>query len=281
MATKYWIKLYHEILDDPKVARLNDSTYRRFIECLLLAGEMNKNGLLPKIDDMAWRLRTSESSLNDDMTRLALAGIVELVLVGNEERWFISKFAERQAPMSKAEYMRRKREEKQKQQYHGDSNDDSYQARYQSVTNSNAETDKETDKETDNNGAGTGSGGVYSAYEDNIGSLTPIIANLIDDAIEEFGDDDVIEAIGIAATNGVRKWSYVDGILKKWRTNGKDAPKLSKQDKANKVLSLIRKHSRRGYKDALPELEKLDIDIPPSRWTDLCNARPEQLQWMI
>ena len=26
---KYWIKLYHEILDDPKMGRLSDRTWRR------------------------------------------------------------------------------------------------------------------------------------------------------------------------------------------------------------------------------------------------------------
>ena len=78
MAAKYWLKLYHEMLDDPKVARLPDSSYRRFIECLLLAGELDEDGYLPPIPDMGWRLRIAETTLSQDMSRLALAGVVEL-----------------------------------------------------------------------------------------------------------------------------------------------------------------------------------------------------------
>ena len=39
MPSKYWIKLYHEVLDDPKMARLPDRLYRRCIEVFLLAGK--------------------------------------------------------------------------------------------------------------------------------------------------------------------------------------------------------------------------------------------------
>jgi len=120
MASKYWIKLYHEMLDDAKVARLNDSAYRRFIECMLLAGELNEQGFLPPLEDMAWRLRTSETSLDDDMTRLALGGLVERKAHEDGERWFITKFAERQAPSTSAqrvrEFRKRKRKEADKKQ---------------------------------------------------------------------------------------------------------------------------------------------------------------------
>lgn len=40
MAAKYWIKLYHEILHDPKMGRLPDNLWRRCIELFLLAGEL-------------------------------------------------------------------------------------------------------------------------------------------------------------------------------------------------------------------------------------------------
>ena len=139
MASKYWLKLYHEMLDDPKVARLNDSAYRRFIECLLMAGELDENGLLPPLEDMAWRIRVSETALAQDMTRLALGGMVELQEHEGEERWLVSQFAKRQSPMDKAEYMRRKREGDKKQKY--------YQDRYQPVTNGNTDIDIDIDTE--------------------------------------------------------------------------------------------------------------------------------------
>ncbi len=115
MAAKYWLKLYHEMVDDPKVAMLPDSSYRRFVECMLFAGELDEGGNLPPIELMAWRLHLDETSLAQDMSRLALAGLVELKEGG---RWFVTKFAERQAPASSTERSRRSRASSTNQ--HGD-----------------------------------------------------------------------------------------------------------------------------------------------------------------
>ena len=106
------------MLDDAKVARLNDSAYRRFVECMLLAGEMQEDGFLPPLEDMSWRLRLSETALEQDMTRLALAGLVERKVHKDGERWFVTKFAERQAPSPVAKRVRefRKRQRKEKNQ---------------------------------------------------------------------------------------------------------------------------------------------------------------------
>lgn len=65
------------------------------------------------------------------------------------------------------------------------------------------------------------SGAVFSMYESEIGMTSKVIADQIVDAIQEFGAEGVKEAIGIAARANVRKWAYVDGVLKRWRANGK------------------------------------------------------------
>ena len=60
MKTKrFWIKLYLEILDDPKMGLLPDWLWRRAIELFLLAGENGNDGLLQPVTDLAWRLRVS------------------------------------------------------------------------------------------------------------------------------------------------------------------------------------------------------------------------------
>lgn len=69
---------------------------------------------------------------------------------------------------------------------------------------------------------------VFTLYEQEIGMMSKLIADQVDDAITEFGAEGVKEAIGIASNSNVRKWSYIDGVLKRWRANGK-------QDKRNKV----------------------------------------------
>ena len=60
MASRYWIKLYHEILDDPKMGRLPHALFRRAIEFFLMAGEYGRDGGLPALADIAWRLRADE-----------------------------------------------------------------------------------------------------------------------------------------------------------------------------------------------------------------------------
>jgi hypothetical protein len=103
MAANYWLKLWTEALDDRKVASLPDSSYRRWIECLMLAKEYDRDGLLPSIEDMAWRLRLTVDSLQSDMSRLAANGLVELVATDDGERWFITQFANRQRASTPAE----------------------------------------------------------------------------------------------------------------------------------------------------------------------------------
>lgn len=141
MASKYWIKLYHEILYDRKMASMDDHLWRRVIECFLAAGEVNKKGFLPSLADMAWTLRTDEEVLETDLNELVRIGILE----HREGRYFVTKFAKRQRAMSKAEYMRRLRDERQKDEYYQPSYGDSYQP----VTNSNAEVEVDKEVEVD------------------------------------------------------------------------------------------------------------------------------------
>jgi hypothetical protein len=78
MASRYWIKLYHEILDDPKMGRLSDALFRRTIELFLIAGDLNLQGLLPSPADIAWRLRVPEGELEPQMQALRAVGILSL-----------------------------------------------------------------------------------------------------------------------------------------------------------------------------------------------------------
>lgn len=137
MASKYWLKLYYEMLDDPKVARLPDSSYRRFVECLLLAGEYDRSGLLPPIEDMAWRLRVSETALQQDMSRLAMAGVVNLVPYEGEERWLVRKFKERQQAVPGRERVARYRDRQKSAEYTSSN---------ENVTNRYTDTDTDKDK---------------------------------------------------------------------------------------------------------------------------------------
>jgi len=119
MASKYWIKLYHEILDDPKMGRMPDKYWRRAIELFLVAGENDAEGLLPRVQDMAYRLRITDDELTEDLKELERFGVVQKDNAG----WVVTRFAERQAPVSDAERMKRYRERQRSENYYGDDDD--------------------------------------------------------------------------------------------------------------------------------------------------------------
>ena len=114
MASKYWIKVWHELLTDIKMAQLRDRLYRRTIECFLFAGQEDDDGYLPDLNQMAWTLHTDPESLETEFGELAQVGILQIM----DGRWHVTHFADRQAKMSKAEYMRRKREAERKEEYY-------------------------------------------------------------------------------------------------------------------------------------------------------------------
>ena len=62
---------------------------------------------------------------------------------------------------------------------------------------------------------------VFQLYEENIGPLTPMIADMLKDAEELYSDEWIAEALEIAVKNNVRNWKYVEAILKRWKEKGK------------------------------------------------------------
>jgi DnaD/phage-associated family protein len=68
-------------------------------------------------------------------------------------------------------------------------------------------------------------GAIFKVYENNIGLMTPIMADKINDAIKTYQEDWIIDALKEAVANGVRKWSYVEAILDRWQKEGKNSPK--------------------------------------------------------
>jgi len=100
MSSPYWIKLYHEILDDPTMGLMDDHLWRRTIELFLIAGMENMEGKLPPIPNLAWGLHTSQDDIVSVLGELETGGIAHHDGNGT---WFITNFAERQRPMTSAE----------------------------------------------------------------------------------------------------------------------------------------------------------------------------------
>jgi DNA replication protein len=63
---------------------------------------------------------------------------------------------------------------------------------------------------------------IYKVYEENIGPLTPLIADTLRDAEETYPADWIKEAMEIAIENNVRRWRYVESILDRWKKEGRN-----------------------------------------------------------
>lgn len=93
----------------------------------------------------------------------------------------------------------------------------------------NVPTEKEIEKDIENrervrdNGSPTVDAGlaeIIRSFEDNIGSFPPAAKDALMGWREIFMDDLILMAIKKAALAGIRKWSYVNGILKAWKNEG-------------------------------------------------------------
>lgn len=95
----------------------------------------------------------------------------------------------------------------------------------------NVPTEKEIEKDKDienrervrDNGSptvDTGLAEIIRSFEDNLGGFPPAAREDLLGWREIFTDDLILQAIKKAALAGVRKWSYVNGILKVWKNEG-------------------------------------------------------------
>ena len=61
---------------------------------------------------------------------------------------------------------------------------------------------------------------AFRAYEQNIGSITPMIREEIGQSLQDFTDAQITQAIRIAVENDARSWAFVRAVLRKWNSEG-------------------------------------------------------------
>jgi DNA replication protein len=62
---------------------------------------------------------------------------------------------------------------------------------------------------------------IFELYEQNIGPLTPILAQTLEEAEKEFPVDWIEEALTIAVKKNIRNWNYAEAILRSWKEKGR------------------------------------------------------------
>lgn len=286
MASKYWTKLYHEILDDPKIGRFPVNLKWRFVELLLLAGELDEDGFLPPLPDMAWRLRVDEATLHQDMMQMQAAGIAEVRAYDLlDNRWYLSNFAKRQAPSPAAERMRelRKRKRKEaKEKENTDTERDTYRA-VTAVTNRN----------------GNVTGNSLSPIVEDIRNALVKVARLentgaFSTAYQETAE--VLERLGASAADvtGFGEWwargddgkPWLRNFVSSWDDFKAGRPSIVEKKKHGKAsppdVSILLSAMTRPYQEARQELEEAGawpVVERIGRWEDIRKMTPKDIEF--
>lgn len=69
---------------------------------------------------------------------------------------------------------------------------------------------------------------IFKLYEENIGALTPLLADMLREAEKNYPSVWFEEAFEIAVSRNIRNWKYIEAILARWKENGKDERRDSK-----------------------------------------------------
>ena len=63
---------------------------------------------------------------------------------------------------------------------------------------------------------------IFALYEDNIGTISPMLAEELKLAEKEYNHAWIEEAFQIAVNQNKRSWGYISAILRRWSTEGRD-----------------------------------------------------------
>ena len=86
---------------------------------------------------------------------------------------------------------------------------------------------------------------VFSIYEQNIGMLTPIIAERLKDAEQTYPLEWIEDAFREAVENNKRSWRYVESILNRWAVEGRDYGESGRHLKTIDVKQSLRRYGGR------------------------------------
>jgi DNA replication protein len=62
---------------------------------------------------------------------------------------------------------------------------------------------------------------IFSLYEENIGMLNPMTVENLKDALVQYPEEWIRDAIRESVENSKRNWRYIETILERWQTEGK------------------------------------------------------------
>ncbi|MGN8832654.1 Lin1244/Lin1753 domain-containing protein [Selenomonas montiformis] len=113
-------------------------------------------------------------------------------------------------------------------------------------------------------------GRVVQNFSDNIHPITPMEFESLQEALEVFSADRVIEAISRAVDRNKRSMGYVRGILKSWKEEGYDNPgevgNGKEPERSNGNGRRLQSNARRNKKQSTAEAERAKWANETSGW---------------
>ena len=86
---------------------------------------------------------------------------------------------------------------------------------------------------------------VFRLYEENVGMLTPLVADELRAAEEEYPSGWVEAAIREAAAGNVHSWRYIEAILERWKREGRGTRSSGKPGRHSETLTAAELLERR------------------------------------
>jgi len=222
MATNnYWMKLWFDILRDPKMGMLPDRLWRRVIELFLIAGQRGEEGLLPDVPEIAWQLNRSAQSITNDLEKIRKTGIVDINVDGV---WYVTNFKKRNEPVDSA---KRIKDFRQRERYEKGNVDVTEVKRECNATVTNRYQEEQKNRRTEEQIKDTTTGTTFSdvakAYEDVCGVLNSVTADKLKLAYSEYEPSWIMDALKETAVQNKRSWAYTEAILKRWQKEGRNS----------------------------------------------------------
>lgn len=82
---------------------------------------------------------------------------------------------------------------------------------------------------------------AFKLYEENIGPLTPLVADALKAAEDDYPEVWIAEAIELAVTNNKRSWAYCEAILKRWKEEGRGEKQTRRDHQAARQRDVEKK----------------------------------------
>lgn len=77
MAKSYWLRLYTELLNSPKIQRMEPELFKAWVNLLCIAKDHDDAGGLPPLQDIAFLLRVSDEKAESILGKLMRQGLVD------------------------------------------------------------------------------------------------------------------------------------------------------------------------------------------------------------